>query len=862
MDVVAEWCRRVWYLVTRNRRDDELRADIEAHRAMMDNPNRFGSSLQWREASRDVWGWRWLDDLRQDIRYALRSLGAHKAFTATAVMTLALGIGATSAIFSVVSALVFRPLPFAEPDRLVQIRGITRVALTGDTVNNREVYRREATSFAVIAGYDAGARYLKRGDAVERVMTVRADSGFFEMLGVPPLRGRTFGAADTPAVAVISEVFWRERLNGDPSAVGSLLTLDDQPVTIVGIMPGSFQFPYGAASLLPGVASEARTDFWQPLEPDTRPVSRIGNVVGRLKVGVSMSAAESELKSIGLRLEQEFPEANRGRSVYLEPLAEAVLSPAIRRVLFLMFGAVGLLLMLSCANVANLSLARLSVRAKEVAVRSALGAGRGRLVRQLVTESLVLSLVGGAVGLLIATWGTAQLVQAAAASLPRAHEIGVDWRVFTFLLAVCTAAGLALGVAPAVMASRDDARATQSALQQTNSRTTMSAGQRRMRDGLVVAEVAMAFVLAIGAAMLVRELIRLRNTHPGMETANVLTMHLGHRMTPRTDVRQFYEIARRARELPGVRAAGFIQMLPLQNWGWTANSVDFVIRGRPPITPVFPIQLRYVTPGYFEALGIPIVKGRGFTDRDDQGATPVILINETLARRLVGDEDPTGQVTTRGAIAGVVRDVRQQNLDRPSVPEIYYPVAQNWSQLSDLGMTLVVAARDRPEAVTEPLRALVREVNADLAIFNVRTMERVLDDSMADFTLYLSLIAGFAMLALVLALTGTYGVIAYLASARTKEFAIRTALGATAGRVTRLVLGRGVALTAMGLAIGLAGAVLAAPLVNGLPITVRPPSVATVVPVAAFIALAALAACLMPALRAARVSPMVALRDE
>ena len=288
----------------------------------------------------------------------------------------------------------------------------------------------------------------------------------------------------------------------------------------------------------------------------------------------------------------------------------------------------------------------------------------------------------------------------------------------------------------------------------------------------------------------------------------------------------------------------------------------FVVRGRPPVTPVFPIQLRYVTPGYFEALGIPIVKGRGFTDRDEQGATPVILINETLARRYFGDADPTGEVTTRGAIAGVIRDVRQQHLDRPSVPELYYPVAQNWSQLSDLGMTLVVASRERPEALTEPLRAIVREVNPDLAIFNVRTMARVVDDSLSDFTLYLSLVAGFAVLALVLALTGTYGVIAYVASARTKEFAIRSALGADAVRVTRLVLGRGVVLTGMGLALGFATAMMATPLVNGLPVSVRPPSVTTVGPVAAFIALVAIAACLVPALRAARVSPMIALRDE
>ncbi len=860
MNVIAEWVRRLRYFVNRDRHDDELRQDIEAHRAMMADPKRFGSPLRLREESRDVWGWRWLDDLGHDIRYAIRSLGVSKAFTATAVITLALGIGATTAIFSVVSALVFRPLPFPDPERLVQIRGTNPLG-TDRTINNREAYQRGSSSFEAIAGYEAGARYLRRGGSVERVMTVRTDAGFFEMLGVPPLRGRTLDPNDTSAVAVISEGFWRERLDADPEAIGTALTLDDQPVTIVGIMPASFQFPYGAASLLPGVASEVRTDLWQRMDPDTRPVSRIGSLTGRLKPGVSMPAAESELKAIARRIEEEFPDANRGRSVYLEPLADTVVAPTIRRVLFLLFGAVGLLLALACANVANLSLARMSVRAREVAVRAALGAGRGRLVRQLVTESLVLSLVGGVVGLLIAAGGTAQLLQIAAPYLPRAHEIGVDWRVFAFLLSICTVAGVALGVAPAVMAARDTP-AMQSALQQTSGRSTMSAGQRRVRDGLVVAEVAMAFVLAIGAAMLIRELVRLRNTHPGMETANVLTLHLGHRMTPGTDVRQFYEIARRARELPGVRAAGFIQMLPLQNWGWTANSIDFVVRGRPPITPAFPIQLRYVTPGYFEALAIPIVKGRSFTDRDEQGATPVILVNETLARRLVGDDDPTGQITTRGMIAGVVRDVRQEHLDRPSVPELYYPVAQNWSQLSDLGMTLVVAARERPEALTEPVRAIVRAVNPELAIFNVRTMDRVVDDSLSDFALYLSLIAGFAVLALVLALTGTYGVIAYLVSARTKEFAIRAALGADASRVTRLVLARGVVLTAIGLAIGFAAALLASPLVNGLPVNVRPPGVVTVGPVAAFIALVAIAACLGPALRAARVSPMVALRDE
>jgi hypothetical protein len=287
-----------------------------------------------------------------------------------------------------------------------------------------------------------------------------------------------------------------------------------------------------------------------------------------------------------------------------------------------------------------------------------------------------------------------------------------------------------------------------------------------------------------------------------------------------------------------------------------------VVRGRPPLTPLFPIQLRYVTPGYFATLGIPIVRGRGFTARDDRSAPPVILINQTLSRRYFSDADPTGRETTRGVIAGVVADVRQQNLDRPSLPEIYYPVAQNWSQLSELGMTLVVSTRDRPDGVIGPVRAAVREVNPGLAVFNIKTMERVIAESLSDFTLYLSLMAGFAVLALVLAMTGTYGVIAYIASARTKEFAIRRALGADGIRVVRLVLAEGILLAGLGLAVGVAAALLASPAVEGLPVEVRPPNLVTAGPVALFITVIALVACAIPAIRASRVNPIVALRDE
>jgi predicted permease len=459
----------------------------------------------------------------------------------------------------------------------------------------------------------------------------------------------------------------------------------------------------------------------------------------------------------------------------------------------------------------------------------------------------------------LAWWGTRRVTELAAALLPRAREVGLDWRVFLFSLAACVVTGVLFGLAPALAAMRTS---TQSVLQESGGHSTMGAGQRRLRDGLVVAEVALAFALALGATLLIRELVRLRNTDTGMVTANVVTFHVGQRMTPQTNVLQYYEIGDRVAQLPGVRAAGFTQMLPLQNWGWTSNSSDFSVRGRPAQTAVFPIELRYVTPAYFQALGIPIRKGRPFTERDTRDAPRVILINETLSRRYFGDEDPIGRATTRGTIIGVVADVHQVHLDRSAAPEIYYPAAQNWSQTADLGMSLIVRTDGRPESTIDAVRSIVRDVNPNLAVFNVRTMDGVIADSLADFTLYLWLMAGFAVLALLLAGTGTYGVIASVAASRRREFALRVALGADRARVTQLVFRQGLRLTAIGLACGLFGTLAAAPLLQNLPVSVRPPDAVTLAPVAAVIALVAMAACLVPAIRAARVDPMNALRQE
>jgi predicted permease len=799
----------------------------------------------------------WLRDFAQDLRYAARGLAKHKAFTITAIATLALGIGANAAIFSVVNGVIFRPLPFAQPEQLVQMHGASPLRPRNDAVMYLDEYRRQSTSFEALAGYEVSARYMRSATGTERLMVVQVERDFFRVLGVSPLVGRAFGPDDPAAVAVVSEAFAR-RLGGSETVIGRALVLDDQSLTIVGVMPESFQFPYGAASLLQGSTSQARTELWFPFAQPLRPGGRIGNVTGRLKPTATMAAAQSEVAVIAARLEAAHPDNQKGRGVYLVPLSESVVSASVRRPLFVLFGAVAIVLALACANVTNLSLVRTTLRSREVAVRAAIGAGRSRLVRQFLTESLFLSLAGGLVGLAIAWVGTDRLMLAVAGQMPRAHEVTLDWRVFLFLLTVCVVAGAVAGLVPALMAMRTN---TQSVLQESGGHSTMGAGQRRLRDALVVAEVALACVLAVGAAVLIRELGRLRATDMGMVTSKVVTFHVGHRMTPQTDQHQFYEIADRAAKLPGVRAAGFIQMLPLQNWGWSSNSSDFRRRGEPVPPATFPIELRYVTPGYFQALSIPIRKGRPLTERDTTDSPRVILINEALARKAFGSEDPVGRETTRGTVVGVVGDVRQVNLDQPSVPELYYPIAQNWSQVSELGLTLVVSA-DQPAATIDAVRSAVLDVNPNLAVFGIKSMDRVVADSLADFTLFLMLMGAFAGLALLLASTGTYGVLAYIAASRTREFALRIAMGADRGRVTRLVLAQGLRLTVLGLGLGVAAVLAAAPLLDQLPMTIPRPTVATIAPVAILIGAIALVACVIPAYRAARVDPMAALRQE
>ena len=595
---------------------------------------------------------------------------------------------------------------------------------------------------------------------------------------------------------------WRSRFAGDPNVIGRSVTLDDRSFTVVGVMPEAFQFPYGAASVLRSAMTESRVDVWIA---EYRPLrGRLSRLVARLKPGVTADAAAAEIAAVGDAspiLDTGAAARARARRAVCRRGAR---SDAPRRC-----GCSSVpwrwCSIAACANVANLLLALTSSRMQEVATRAALGASRARLVRQFMIESLLLALAGGLAGVLVARWTSNLLVAFGCA----AHSARARGRVRLDRLRVPAArvrrdgavlrhcAGAGRGRVDAGMVAKEAGRAT--------------AGRRygRVRDALVVAEVALAFVLASGAGLVIGEMTRLRESDNGMVTANVVTVP----SWPADDAGDRIAVLRHRRACgAGSRcaAAGFTQVLPLQNWGWWSSSTDFFVKGAPPRHEApFSIELRYVTPGYFEALGIPIRGGRGIETTDTRTAPRVILINETLARTYFGTADPVGVETNRGRIVGVVGDVRQVELGRPSVPEIYFPIAQNWSQVADLGMTLVVRTAGNPNAVIDAVRSRVLEVNPRIAIFNVRTMEQVVSDSLWNLNLYRWLMGWFAVLTLILSAVGLYGVMSYSVTSRRREWAVRLALGSAPADVARIVLMRGIALAAIGVSAGVALTLLA-----------------------------------------------------
>jgi putative ABC transport system permease protein len=859
----GEWLRRLHYLLQRTRRDASLRQEIESHRAMMaadGRAARFGNPVLAREDAHAVWGWTRLDDVLRDVRYAARTLLRTPGFTIVAVLSLALATGATTAIFSIVNAVLLRPLPFAAPDRLVQVREIHRIGSLGAVAfADLTAFRAESRSFERFAGYERTVRLVEGQGGLERLTTVVADRHLFDMLGVQPVAGRTFTAGDPDSVAVISAGLWDRSFERSPSAIGRIVGVSGnqwdpvqkrsvvvrRELTIIGVMPERFQFPYGSSSTMPGALPETRTDLWIP---DSRPNGgRFANVTGRLGPGVTIEAAQAELNAIESRLDVTQPGPNRALGVQLTSLGDEVLGP-VRPSLWLLFGAVALVLAAACANVANLLLARTTGRIPEIATRAALGAGPARLGRQFLAESLLLSFAGGAAGVMLAKWTLDLLVALAAERIPRAHEIALDWRTFAFLLIVCAAAALAFGLVPGLIAARTDAQQAIKA----SGRSTESSRLSRLRDGLVVLEVALAFVLAFGVAGVMRELSRLERVDSGMQTDGVITLHL----TPRIPDRDYYAMEQRVAGLPGVRAAGFIQLLPLQHWGWIG---DYHINGRPE-TERPKVEQRTITPGYFATLGIPL-RGRALTPLDPTADPAAVLVNQTLARLHFGNEDPIGRHTDRGVIVGVVGDVRQSGLNREPVPEMYQTVGGPAGIAADIGFTLLVRTDAAPEAIVPAIRAAVLQTNPGVAIFNVRTMAQVVKDSLWELRLYRWLVGMFALLALALAAIGLYGVISYGVHARIREYAVRLALGSDPAGLARLVLARGLRLAVSGLGLGAVAALALLPLLRRVPANITP-DVATFAAIAAALIAIALTACVVPALRVAAVNPASALRRE
>jgi putative ABC transport system permease protein len=803
----------------------------------------------------------------QDLRFGTRTLFKNFGFALVALLTLALGIGANTAIFSVVNAVLLRPLPYNESERLALLWS------TNARENNPQQphsffdfndFKQQNQSFSEIAAASPIWNFVLSGGAEpEQIQGQWVSANLFSMLGVAPLKGRAFLAEEdqpngAPAV-IISHNLWQRYFNGDPEIAGKTLRLDGNQVNIVGVMPAGFQFL-------------ERVELWvaaarNPIISRGRSI-RLFSVVGRLKSDVTVQQANAEMTTIARRLEQQYPDTNSGVGARLVPLHEQV-TGNVRPALLLLLGAVGLMLLIVCANVANLLLARSASRRKEMAVRAALGAGQMRLIRQLLTESLTISLVGGAIGLLVATWGIDLLLTLSPAQIPRYNKIGIDMTVLGFALAVSLLTGIIFGLAPALQSAKINL--TES-LKEGGRGTGV--GHKRISNLLVVTEIALTLVLLIGAGLLIRSFTRLLDVNPGFNAENVLTMQMllpGSKYPQPQQRAEFYrQLESRLKSLPEVVSVGAVTRLPL---GALNNVTSFVqIEGQPVQPGQWPeVDFRRASGGYFQTLGIPLIKGRLVTEQDVASGANLIAINGAMAKRFWPNEDPIGKRLRTGVnpdqanwqtVVGVVGNVRHLGLDVEPRAEIYFHT------LTSPPFSPVVGVRTKsdPKNLIGAVRSQVRSIDGDVVVANINTMEELVSASIAQRRFSMLLLGVFAAIALLLAAIGIYGVISYSVAQRANEIGVRMALGAQSHDVIKMVLREGMLLALIGVGIGLiatfALARLMTSLLSNLLFSVRATDPITFVGVAALLALVALAACYIPARRAAKVDPMVALRCE
>ncbi|MFY9609361.1 MAG: ABC transporter permease [Blastocatellia bacterium] len=798
--------------------------------------------------------------LVQDLRYAIRMLLKNPGFAVVAIIALALGIGANAAIFSVLNTVLLRSLPYSDPDRLMVVRENKLPQFPEFSVSpgNFLDFQKQNTSFEKLAAVSGTAFNLVTGDAEpERLRGVRVSAGLFEMLGVTPLQGRTFlDEEDQPGhqyVVLLSSSLWKRRFGGDPNIVGQSITLSASSYTIIGIMPPTFQFP------------DRDTDVWAPIAFTAQQAQQHGShylsVFGRLKPDVTRDQADTDLAGIAARLGEQYPNSNAGWSTNVIPMQEYEVRD-VKLALFFLFGAVALVLLIACANVANLLLARATTRQREMAIRSALGASRWRVVRQLLTESVLLALVGGAVGLLIALWGMDSLLALAPEDLPRIKDVALDAPVLGFTLLITLMTGVIFGLVPALQASRPNLNET---LKEGGRGTT--GGHHRVRNSLVVIEVALALVVLVCSGLLIRSFMRLQQVNPGFNADNALAVNISlpGRKYPNSDnhLAFFSQLVERTSALPGVVAVGATQSLPIQG----DYLLGFSIQGRPPAPLGEDKSTNYyaVTPGYFKAMGIPLLRGRLFTEQDNNTAPRVAIINETMARQYFPDEDPIGKgiSVTQGPerfreIVGIVGDVKQYGLAQPSTLQTYDP----YLQMPFSGVTLVVRAENNPAALTGAIRGEVLALDKEQPVSRVRTLDQIISASVQQQQFLMLLLGVFAAVGLILAAVGLYGVMSYAVTQRTHEIGIRMALGANAGNVLRLVVGHGMILALIGVAVGLAGSFAATRVMSRLLFSISATDPVTFAGISVLLTGVALGACLVPARRAIKVDPMVALRHE
>ncbi len=886
MNWLRELGRRLAMLVRRPKFDREMDEEMQLHLKLREKEHaangfssedahmtarkNFGNALALREASRDSWGWAWLEHGMQDMRFALRMLRKSPGFTAVAVLALALGIGANTAIFSIVDAVLLRALPYPDPDELVLVFDVPLQqpdALSAISYRDFTECREQNRVFSEMAGNTFHDLTLTGAGEPSIVNTADVTPEIFSVLDAKPLAGRTLlpddGKQGAAPVAVVSENLWRSHFGSNPALIGQSIALDMRSFTVVGILPASFRYPDGAA----------QQDVWIPIRQDplfgpltSRPGVPVLSGIGRLKPGVSLAQAQAEMSALGARLAKDFPAQDSGLTLRVQPYRQAVIGN-VKSALLILLGAVGLVLLIACANIANLLLSRATSRGREIAVRIALGAGRGRLIRQLLTESAVLGLLGGAAGMLLAAWGVWSLRPFLPADVTRISSIHVGGSVLVFALLLSLAAALAFGLAPALLATPSN---LQTNIKEGGERTGQRGGQR-LRSFLAIAEISLAMVLLVGGGLLMRSFALVTSVNPGFDPRKVIEAEVSLPQFQYSMPQQWTafsnELLVRLHAQPGLQDSALAAPLPMDRQG--EATFAFSIVGNAPLPPGKSTTADYftVSPDYFRVMRIPLLQGRFFSEQDAPSHPKVAIISETLAQRYFPNQDPIGRQMKFGfppnsdvshEIVGVVGDVRDAALSRKPGPMMYVPFAQ----APLYGGEVVVRSSLSASSVAASIRQATHAIDKNLPVTDIESFADVLGQSVSQERFRTFLLGSFGAIALVLAAVGIFGVISYSASQRTHEIGIRMAVGAQRRDVLRLIVGQGARLALLGLSVGVVAALLLTRLMASLLYSVSATDPVTFAAVIIVLLGVALLASYIPARRAMKVDPMVALRYE